>query len=65
MMYDLLDDATAAFVNRICNSAPAGNLRSAVDARHVWIAVPLNADRGRFTDIQSRRGALCVICGIQ
>ena len=50
MMHDLLDNAAAAFVNRIRDRVPGRNLCRAMDAWHIRIAMPLNADRGCFGD---------------
>src|ERR1700689_4877853 len=65
MMHDLLDDTASASMNRIRNFAPTRNLRRAVNAWHVGVAMPLNTDRSRLGDIKSCGGTLRIIFGIQ
>jgi len=55
----------AACVHGVCHCLPALDLRAAVDAGCVEVALTLGTDLGGFGDDQSRVGALRVILGHQ
>ena len=58
---ELQEDMTALGVNGIRHLSPTVDLRLAVDARRILIALPLLRDLGRLRDDQACRGALCVV----